>query len=206
MNFSAPCQLNLPPQLLDKRGTTLYLTAPHSGDGTSSCILSIAKQLSSSYCKKVVIIDGNPGRSSISQQFKLHDQPGIQDYNTSSKTHFQQLAQTVDGESFFIVPAGKMPSDRQETNHSKIMELCLEQLCLDFDLILFDAPAIYSQTNRLNLAAKFHGTILIVDANTTRKEVATSARERLADMQLQVVGTILNQRQYHVPKWLYNML
>jgi Mrp family chromosome partitioning ATPase len=50
------------------------------------------------------------------------------------------------------------------------------------------------------------GVIMVLQAESTRWEVAQSARERIESEKVKVLGAVLNRRQMYIPHWAYRML
>ena len=193
--------------MLDLRIRTLYLTAPHSKAGTTTCTLALANNLSGALSQKVVVIDGNTHSSSLTKRLGLEGQPGFYDYIAFAKKDISKLIFPFEEGEFHVIPVGytgtPLPWGVYLLERTTAF---LESLCETFDFILFDAPAIYTENNHLSLASVFHGAIMVVNSKATRIEVADGALERLSQINVNLIGTIFNQRLYHIPKWLYRRL
>ena len=50
------------------------------------------------------------------------------------------------------------------------------------------------------------GVVLVVQAENTRWEVAQSAKERIEDENIKILGAVLNKRKMHIPGWAYKIL
>lgn len=207
MKVLHPSQINLPPEILDLRVKTLYLTAPHCGAGTTTCTLALANNLSGSLSQKVAVIDGNTYSSSITNDLKLQGQPGFFDYISFANQDISKLLFPFEDGEFHVIPIGNFetPIPWGIYLHEQASKF-LDKLCETFDFVLFDAPAIYTENSRLSLASVFHGAIMIINSKDTRIEVADSARERLVQGNANLLGTIFNRRRYHIPKWLYSRI
>jgi len=58
----------------------------------------------------------------------------------------------------------------------------------------------------MQIADLMDGVILVVEAEKTRWEVASRAKEDLLQANSKILGVILNRRQFHIPEWLYKTL
>lgn len=207
MKTPQPSQINLPPEMLDQRIRTLYFTAPHSKAGTTTCILALANNLSGSLSQKVVVIDGNIHSSTLTKRLDLEGQPGFYDYLSYAKKDVSKLLFPFEGGDYHIIPVGNTSTPLPWGIYLRERTMAfMENLCETFDFILFDAPAIYTENCQLSLASVFNGTIMVINSKDTRIEVADGARERLTQMDVNLIGTIFNRRRYHIPKWLYHRL
>jgi protein-tyrosine kinase len=50
------------------------------------------------------------------------------------------------------------------------------------------------------------GVILVVEANSTRREMARTAKETFDDANVKLLGAILNNRTFPIPEALYRKL
>lgn len=199
--------MHLPAEIIEEQARTLYLTTPHSGAGTTTCTSALAKSLCTSLNKKLIIIDGNNhSSSSLTQQMELQSKPGWTDYLCSDKQDLAAMACPVDNELFHIMPSGNTERGSKALDNFKKTETGIKDLHQSFDIILYDAPAVFSQNSQPLLASLFSGVILVVNSQTTHLEVTESAVDRLVQFNAKILGTILNRRRYHVPQWLYKIL
>jgi glycosyltransferase involved in cell wall biosynthesis len=60
------------------------------------------------------------------------------------------------------------------------------------DIVIFDTPPMALLTDAVILASHADGTVLVTRARTTRRDVATAARAKLANVNARVLGTVLN--------------
>jgi len=92
-----------------------------------------------------------------------------------------------------------------ETNLAYRRE-CLEYLRAAFDYIVLDCPALQTAGDALTLAPVVDGAVLIVAAESTRRNQVLHAERSLECAQARVLGHILNKRSYIVPQWIYSRL
>jgi Mrp family chromosome partitioning ATPase len=76
----------------------------------------------------------------------------------------------------------------------------------DFDEVVFDCSAASESQMGLVLSSRATATVVVVEAETTQKRVMQKLLSDLRMFQANVVGTVLNKRQYHIPKWIYRHL
>ncbi len=75
-----------------------------------------------------------------------------------------------------------------------------------FDLLVLDSPALATSFDAVMLAPHVDHTVLVVAAETTRAAVAQNLRDRIQDVGGNIAGTILNRRQFHIPRALYRFV
>lgn len=75
-----------------------------------------------------------------------------------------------------------------------------------FEYLIVDAPSISTGSEALSLGQIADGLILIIDAACTRKAVAVKAKDALSAVGVRLLGSILTNRTYPIPEYLYRKL
>ena len=73
----------------------------------------------------------------------------------------------------------------------------------NYRLIIIDLPAISENISALKSAENANGTILVIEAEKVRREVVSRIKSQLDNFNVNMVGVILNKRNFYIPKWLY---
>jgi Mrp family chromosome partitioning ATPase len=82
----------------------------------------------------------------------------------------------------------------------------LQTLRFMFDFILVDCSSLKSSGDATLFASAVDGVILVVEAEKTRKEQVRSSLETMEMADANILGCVLNKRQYPVPDWLYRRI
>ena len=72
--------------------------------------------------------------------------------------------------------------------------------------MVIDVPALSDTGSAAQLTGLCNGVVLVVEAGQLRWEVAQRAKEQLVQSNANVLGVVLNKRQFHIPEWLYKTL
>jgi len=83
---------------------------------------------------------------------------------------------------------------------------CLKALRWNFDYVLIDCPSPAVSSDATTLAPLVDGVSVVVKAAQTRRGQIRRCQQLLESAGGNFLGFILNQRQYHVPNWLYRRL
>jgi len=75
-----------------------------------------------------------------------------------------------------------------------------------FDLVLIDSPATDESADGLEFSTVVDASILVVEAEKTRWQVAQSASERLEARGGKILGVLLNDLPFHIPESVYARL
>lgn len=82
----------------------------------------------------------------------------------------------------------------------------LQTLRFAFDYILLDCPALSVSDEATVLAPETDGMMVVVEADSTKREHIQNTQQTIERADGNLLGFILNKRQYTVPGWLYNRL
>jgi Mrp family chromosome partitioning ATPase len=86
------------------------------------------------------------------------------------------------------------------------MRLLLPELRREFDYVLIDAPPLRGGDDTLMLGRNAEGVVLVLRANSSRRETARKAVQDLEAAQIRVLGAVLNHRTFPVPESIYKKL
>src|SRR5439155_6068387 len=82
---------------------------------------------------------------------------------------------------------------------SENLRSVIAQLRAKFDYVLIDTPALNVYTDAVAFGLLSDGLVLVVKANSSRREVASNIVKELRKANLRLLGTVLNKRRYPVP-------
>jgi len=75
-----------------------------------------------------------------------------------------------------------------------------------FEFVLLDAPGADISADAAILDHVSDGTLLIIDAESTRRITARKAKESLEAADVRLLGAVLHNRTFPIPKSLYEKL
>ena len=76
----------------------------------------------------------------------------------------------------------------------------------EFAHMVISAPPIGLYTDALLLGQTAEGVVLVLEANSTRRQTARKAKQALESANVRVLGTVLNNRTFPIPERIYRML
>lgn len=82
----------------------------------------------------------------------------------------------------------------------------LDELRLDFDYTIFQAPPAGQFSDALLLGHLCDGVVLILSANSTRRVAAKRVKEKLYSANARLLGTVLSDRKFPIPDGIYRRL
>ena len=75
-----------------------------------------------------------------------------------------------------------------------------------YDLILVDAPPATTSPQGLAVCRQVDGVVLVLAAEDTRRPVAERVKQSIERSGGRLLGIVLNKRQYHIPRCVYERL
>ena len=72
--------------------------------------------------------------------------------------------------------------------------------------ILLDSPPVIPFIDSTIITGMVDGVVFIIESNLTRSQVVQHAIEKLKAGGGEIMGVILNKREFHIPKWIYRFL
>jgi Mrp family chromosome partitioning ATPase len=105
-----------------------------------------------------------------------------------------------------MVSCGSAAEKAQELLSSSRMQARLEELSSLFNYVVIDASPMSSSKEAIVLGAASNGVVLVLKANSSRRETARNAVQELNAARVQVLGAVLNQRTFPIPEAIYKRL
>lgn len=196
---------NVKTQAAEKQKRILSICAPTPGEGASTVALNLAAALSKDKGQRVLLIDANLRDPSFHASFNLPISAGLSDVILDGADAKRTPRETVIP-NLFVLTAGTSPPNPVGLFESPKLVDFVKAVREDFDWIIFDGAAVNSYPETAVLASKVEGTILVVEAENKRAEVALQAKERLEAAGGSILGAILNRRRFVIPEAIYRRL
>jgi capsular exopolysaccharide synthesis family protein len=169
---------------------TILITSSQPGEGKTTTAVNTAISLSQ-LGASVLLIDADLRRPAVHTAFKIPHARGLSNY-LSSHTPLEDLIVKLPLPNLSALPCGPIPPNPAELISSERMKELLRELSLQFDHILIDSPPLISVTDPVILSAMVDGTILVVQAGKSARELVRRARRDLAMAGARVIGVVLN--------------
>lgn len=184
----------------DKEYKTIVVTSSEPGEGKSTTAGNLALAIAQGE-SKVLLIDCDMRKPSLHKRFRISNDSGLTDLLLHRKTMEDVAVRYNHG--LAIIPAGKIPPNPSEMLGSRAMSTFLEEMKKYFDYIIMDTPPIGAVTDSQVLSTKVDGTILVVKAGSTKKDVVMNAVNAIKKVNGNLIGTVLNGVENKKNKYYY---
>ena len=209
----------------------IMVTSAHSQDGVTTSAIAVAVGLARYGQSSVLLIDSNSESRGLTKAFSLGDASGFYEYMaaedsieatdvfetiaSATKNTSQSLAEIPWAQSVFYTEYKNlyvMPFAKEK--NVSVWDLVekagfedrLLELSHQFDFIIIDTPAVMKSSEAQILASFLDGVIFVVKAEKTKWEVAKIALDMIENSGGKVIGSILNRREFYIPKFLYGWM
>ncbi len=194
--FLGPSELNL----------AVMFTELESSDGVAQIAAATAELLAQHSEAKVCVVDTNFRSPGLHDQFAIPNERGwINALNNGGPV--RRYARRL-RENLWVATAGRVGGAMQgiPTFDLYSAKPKLVELRASFDCLLFVGgnPARYPES--LLWAKLVDGVVIVVEANTTRRDAGEQCRRTLRSARIPLLGAVLNNRDFPIPRPIYDRL
>ncbi len=181
----------------------VIFAAVERGSGCSWMCARTAEILSARVEGLVCLVDANFHSPSLHRHFEIEDPGNSNDELASAPA--QQLVRP--GRSnLWLLSYAPVNGDWRTPLSFYRLESRLSELRKNFTYVLIDAPPINAYADATLLGRMADGMVMILEANTTRREAARRAKDSLDAAGIRLLGAVLNKRTFPIPERLYSRL
>jgi capsular exopolysaccharide synthesis family protein len=174
----------------------IVVTSAGPGEGKTTVVSNMAVATAESG-RRVLVIDSDLRKPRMHSIFGVENHDGFIDAigrargNGGAKAAPTAIESNVPG--VFVMTAGSTSGTKlSQVLHSPEIPVLLNRLSNQFEVILIDTPPMLQFSDARLMARYADGVILVVRSGVTERESALAAREQLAQDQIEVLGTVLN--------------
>jgi capsular exopolysaccharide synthesis family protein len=177
---------------------TMCITSTQPEEGKTTVALSIAVTMTQAG-RKVILVDGDMRKPKLHIIFQIPKSPGFSEVLTGTADIDQVLqrvevpSQTPGGKSVLTVIA----SGQGASNFSipKVTTHCtdaMNYLGQTFDFVILDSPPVLAVSDALFLSKCTEAVLFVVKPGAVDKTDAARSKERLEQVNAQLIGTVMN--------------
>lgn len=167
----------------------LALAGINTGDGASVFAANLAVVFSQ-LGENTLLIDANLRGPKQHEIFGLQEKRGLSDI-LAGRAHKEVISNINSFENLAVLGAGTLPPNPHELVSRSQFRKLIAELTLEYDVILFDAPAFTTGPDVYSIASAIGGAVIINRKNRTNLADTEAAAEQLALNGTRIVGTVL---------------
>jgi Mrp family chromosome partitioning ATPase len=187
------------------RGRAIVFAGVDRGTGCSRICVEASRSLAANTSRSICVVDANFRSSSLNRFLAVPDERGLADCMLEQGA-VRTFTRQLEPSHLHLLPAGFLtPESPNLLNSERLMSRLIE-LRKEFDYILIDAPALNVYSDAIALARAADGVVVVLEADSTRRESALKGLESLREVQIEVLGAVLNRRTFPIPEFLYRKL
>ncbi len=175
------------------------------GDGCTGFCASVAGTLAQNGLGPICIVEANFRSPTLHTLFGMANHRGLSDALLRDGP-IRSFAKPVGSESLWLLPSGTRALDSPNLLSSERIRARLDELRDEFSLIVIDAPSLTRYTDALAIGQLADGMVLVLEAETTRREAAQLAVSTLRSAKIPILGAVLNNRKFPIPESVYKLL
>jgi len=195
-------QINLRLSLGQSNGDSkvIFMSSCGAGEGKTAVAINLATVLAGEG-KKVLLIDANFWRSMMHKEFSNGDITTISDKKAKSdfgltnllygEATGEQVIRPSGVDNLDVIDAGPMPANPTELLASANLTRLISDYRRHYDRIIIDGPPILLVTGAKVIAGCTDGTILVFNADMTRRGAAQRAVRELRAINVTILGCVL---------------
>ncbi|MBI3318374.1 MAG: polysaccharide biosynthesis tyrosine autokinase [Candidatus Omnitrophica bacterium] len=169
----------------------LMITSALPSEGKSLICANLAVALQE-LGRKVLLVDGDLRRPNQHRVFQIPLEPGLSGYLQDSIGADQLVQKAAAADGLCVIPAGLTPSQPAELLISPKLQEILEAWKKEYQYVLIDTPPVLAVADATALATIVDGTIFLLRADRTHRDVALAGKQRLVDVGAKLIGGVLN--------------
>ncbi len=176
----------------DRKLQKLLITSTIPQEGKSVVSANVACALTSGTRQRVLLLEGDVRRPTLSKVFGLKAHPGICEYLQNERTLAASIYR-LEPAGIWFLPAGIAPADPLELLESAKLPALMEQLTTWFDWVIVDSPPVLPLADTSVWTRLADGILLVTRQGTTQKRHLKRGIEALESKK--VIGAVLNSSQ-----------
>ena len=184
---------------------TIYVTSCFNGEGKTISAINIAYGLALYAGRNVLLIDGNLNAPQIHRLFNVDIYPGFRDI-LYSNIRLEDVIVPTEYSNLAIMTGGSTTVEKPIPYNEDALKALISHAREQFDYVIFDGNSVFGSSEVVSFAKYFDGVVLVVECEKTKWEVIQIASEKIQKAGGEVLGVVLNKREYYVPDSIYRIM
>ncbi|MCD4782150.1 MAG: lipopolysaccharide biosynthesis protein [Candidatus Omnitrophica bacterium] len=188
----------------EKHLSVLQISPATPADNTTRITMNLGLNLSQKLKNKILLIDADMRHPSLHKESTSRGNYGLVDILTAKKSYSEAIE--VMSSSLDILYAGRTHLNPVTLLDSTSMHALIETVKQQYSLVIVNTADLRSNRDAAILAPMSDGIIVAFDEGLSRRQVIKNSLARLNNSQSKILGIILNNRKYPIPKFVYDRI
>lgn len=191
-------------EMKDVSSRTIMFSSAVSNEGKTTIVAYLARILALGESSRILIIDCAVADPQLHRLFGVQNEKGILDY-LAGDAQLAEIIMPLEEGILDLITTGPVRSAdvTQPLFNSGRMNALFDKLSEHYDYILIDTSAILETPETPIIGSRVAGTVLIVRAGRTKREVVKRAIMMVEKLNGRFIGTVLNRKRYYIPDFIY---
>jgi Mrp family chromosome partitioning ATPase len=188
----------------DLAPNVVVFTSPQRGAGCSWVCARISETLAARLPGSVCVVDANLRSPAVHRYFRLDNRRGLTQALAETNP-ITDYVREVRSRKVSVLTTGSSSGQLTAWASDRLIQR-LTELRQRFTFLLIDAPAMNLYADVTLLSSVTDAAILVLEADSTRREAAVQARDALVAAKFRLIGAALNKRSFPIPEFVYRRL
>jgi len=180
---------------------SIIVTSWLESEGTSTVALGLAGRAAATLPGKVCLVDADFHGLGLTRASRCESRPGLAELLLEEAT-LDQVIVSSRHSPFAFIPAGRKLDLESVATDARLQQV-IRSLEERFRYVFYDTSSLKRAAEAYRWGRYIVNTILVVRAGVTRQQTIVHAVDQMHLHGMQLLGTVLNQRQDVIPNWLY---
>jgi capsular exopolysaccharide synthesis family protein len=185
---------------------TLAVCKASPGEGSSRVACHLAMAFASDPRVRVALVDSDFHHPGLHGYLQVRQANGLYDTLHDGAETVKERIKTTAWPNLAVVTSGEPPASRAFPVDPLDVGRILQQLLSQFSMVIVDTAPVLVDSTAAAVASQCDGSILVVQAEQTRREAVQETQARLQQAGAHLLGAVLNKRQFPIPECLYKRL
>jgi polysaccharide biosynthesis transport protein len=173
---------------------SFVVTSPVPGEGKTVTCANLAVALAQAG-SRVICVSADLRRPTLERYFSLgSSSDGLSTWlaGRGGEDELMSLIRNPGIPYLRVLTSGPIPPNPPELLASSRLMILVRALEANADVVLFDSAPTLSLADTVVLASRVVGTLLVIDAGSTRRSATIHARQELERVGARIIGSVLN--------------
>jgi protein-tyrosine kinase len=175
------------------------------GNGCSRICASVAETLAKNAEGRVCLLEANFRSPALSGLLGVPNHHGLTEALLQDAP-IGAYTKLIRRENLWFLSSGTVAVDSPNLLTSDHLKRRVDQLRKEFDFVIIDVPPLTRYSDAVVLGQLSDGLVLIIEADSTRREAAAAVAENLRSVKVPILAAVLNKRTFPIPEKIYSRL